>query len=116
MYQAGQPATGINNKTMTSKQNIIDHVTDQMQQGKLTAAEANVLMVQMEGVRIVSGRIPAEVRKALNAAVKAGEIGHMKKDGLKPEVYFHKNAKARAIATRNRQAYEAIQVIKKAFA
>ncbi len=89
---------------MRSNKNIIDHVTDQMQQGKLSAAEANVLMVQMEGVRLITGRVMADVRKALNAAVKSGELGHIKKDGLKPEAYHHKNGRSRALEARNEHA------------
>lgn len=96
---------------MTSNKNIIDHVTDQMQQGKLSAAEANVLMVQMEGVRLITGRVMADVRKALNAAVKTGELGHIKKDGLKPEAYHHKNARAKALEARNRAAADSVKSI-----
>jgi len=97
---------------MHDRQNALDHVTDQMQQGKLTADQANVLMVQMEGVRLVISKMPASVRKALNAAVKAGELGHIKKDGLKPEVYHHKNARGKAIEARNRAATESITAIR----
>jgi hypothetical protein len=96
---------------MTSRQNILDHVTDQMQQGKMSAAEANVLMVQAEGVRLITGRVIADVRKALNAAVKAGELGHIKKEGLKPEAYHHKNARGKAIEARNRAAAESVKSI-----
>lgn len=96
---------------MTSRQNGLDYVRDQMQQGKMTAAEANVLMVQMEGVRLITGRVMADVRKALNAAVKAGELGHIKKDGLKPEAYHHKNARAKALEARNRAAADSVESI-----
>jgi hypothetical protein len=98
---------------MGNRQNAIEHVTDQMQQGKMTAAEANVIMVQIEGVRIVNGKIPSDVRKALNAAVKVGELGHIKKDGLQPEVYHHKNARGRAIEERRRIQRDAIASIAK---
>ena len=101
---------------MTSKQNILEHVTDQMQQGNLSAAQANVLMVQMEGVRIVTGKMPADVRKALNSAVKAGELGHIKKEGLKPESYHHKNARARALEEREREMRNALFTLSKVFA
>lgn len=87
-----------------------------MQQGKMTAAEANVLMVQMEGVRLVTGRLMADVRKALNAAVKAGELGHIKKEGLKPEAYHHKNARAKALEARNRAAADSVKSICKIIA
>lgn len=98
---------------MASRQNGLDHVTDQMQQGKMTAAEANVKMVQIEGVRLVIGRIPSEVRKALNAAVKAGELGHIKREGLKPEAYHHKNARGRALEERDRAATASVSAIKR---
>lgn len=101
---------------MGNSQNAREYAKDQMQQGKLTAAQANVLMVQIEGVRIISGKVPADVRRALNAAVKAGELGHMKKDGLKPEVYFHKNGRARAIEERNRVFRSSIDALKGVFA
>ncbi|HXS58512.1 MAG TPA: hypothetical protein VN726_20430 [Hanamia sp.] len=65
---------------MTSKQNILDTVQDKLQRGELTAAQANVLMVQMEGVRVVRGKVMSDVRKALSEAVKNGELGHIKKD------------------------------------
>lgn len=98
---------------MTTTQNAREYALDQLQQGKITAAQANVLMVQMEGVRVVRGKVTREVRKALNDAVKSGELGHMKKDGFKPEVYFHKNGRAKAIEIRNREHYSAIEKLKK---
>lgn len=101
---------------MTSKQNIIEHVTDQMQQGKLTAAQANVLMVQMEGVHIVTGKVPADVRKALNEAVRAGALGHIKKEGMKPEAYHHKNARARALEAREREYRSSLSTLSKILA
>lgn len=47
----------------------------------------NVRLIMSEGYRLV-GRIPAEVRKELRAAVKAGVLGHLKKDGLLPEAFY----------------------------
>ena len=91
----------------------MEYALDRLDRGEFTAAEANVLMVQIEGVRIVSGRIPKEVRAALNEAVKSGELGHLKKEGLKPEAYFHKNARANALEERNRIAIEKTESIKK---
>ncbi len=96
----------------TSRQTAMEHAHDRLSRGEITAAEANVLMVQIEGVRIVSGRIPAEVRAALNAAVKSGDLGHLKKEGLKPEAFFHKNARANAITERNRIALEKAEAMK----
>lgn len=87
-------------------------MTDQMQQGKITAAEANVQMVRMEGVRLVHGKIPMEVRKALNAAVKAGVLGRLKKEGIRPEAYFHPNSINRAKELRNREQQSTIEALK----
>ncbi len=86
---------------MTSKQNAREIAVNKMQTGELTAAQANVLMVQMEGVRVVRNKLPRELRKAFNDAVKAGELGHIKKEGLKPEVYHHKNARPKALDIRD---------------
>lgn len=77
----------------------------------MTLAEGNVYMIKMRSVVEVH-KFSKEVRQTLNAAVKAGDLGHIKKEGLKPEVYHHKNARARAIDYRNeseRQKIAAIQ-------
>ena len=47
----------------------------------------NVQLIMRGGYRLV-GRMPAEVRKELRAAVKTGVLGHIKKDGLLPEAFF----------------------------
>jgi hypothetical protein len=73
--------------------------------------EANIEIVRMMGVRIITGRVPADSRKALNAGVKSGKLGKLKKDGLKPEAYFHPNSKANAIAARNKIAAQSIAAI-----
>lgn len=64
-------------------------IKDRMSRGELTASDANVEMVRAERVRVINSIVPADIRKTLNAAVKAGSLGHMRKEGLKPEVYFH---------------------------
>ena len=66
---------------MTSLNYAMTYANDQVRQGKINVDQANVLIVQMMGVRVIEGKIPAQIRKALNAAVKAGELGHIKKDG-----------------------------------
>jgi hypothetical protein len=70
-------------------QNHVEHLTDMVQRGVMTADQANVEKVRMARVLLVTTKLPAQVRKALNAAVKGGELGHIKKDGHKPEAYFH---------------------------
>ena len=96
---------------MTSYQNAVDWAKDQVKLGKLTTAQANVQIIKMIGVRIVNGKIPNDVRKALNEAVKHGELGHIKKDGLKPECYFHPNSMFLAKEQRNKIAIEAMAKI-----
>lgn len=74
---------------MELKQNDRERLVDLIQRGEMTADQANVQKVLWQRVLLVTGRVPADVRKALNAAVKRGELGHMKKDGHKPESYYH---------------------------
>ncbi len=101
---------------MTSYGNAKEYVKDQMQRGLMTADEANVRVVQMCVFRVVTNKLPAQVRKALNSAVKTGELGRIKKDGLKPEIYHHKNGRANAIAEQNRIEKERIDSLKNIFA
>ena len=101
---------------MTSYQNAVDYVKDQMQQGKMNSAQANVMIVQMIGVQEIKGTVPREVRKAYNDAVKAGELGHIKKEGLKPEVYHHKNARSNALEYRNKVERTKLETLKNVFA
>lgn len=101
---------------MTSYNNALTYATDQLQRGLINADQANVLIVQIMGVMVINGKIPAPVRKALNAAVKAGELGHIKKEGLRPEFYHHKNARARALDERERQYRKSLESLKGVFA
>lgn len=89
---------------MRLKQNHIEHLQDLMQRGELTAEQANVEKVKMARVQLIIGHMPSDVRKALNAAVKRGELGHIKKDGHKPEAYFHPHFEHLAIGDRNQKA------------
>ena len=84
--------TGNNKQTgdeMNLKQNDLEHIIEMMQQGKLTADEANVEKVRMMRVQLVTTKIPASVRRALNEAVKSGYLGHMPKKHNQPEAYYH---------------------------
>ena len=49
----------------------------------------NVVLIRKHATRVIRGRIPAEVRRELMSAVKAGHIGRFAKSGLKPEIFFH---------------------------
>jgi len=90
--------------------------TEKMKRGEITADQANVLMVQLEGVRVIRAKLMANVRRALNQAVKNKELGHIKKDGLKPEVYHHINARATAIEIREREMREKLGRLSNVFA
>lgn len=74
---------------MQISQNDQERLVDMVQKGEMTADQANVESVRLQRVYLVKTKIPTNVRKALNSAVKAGQLGHLKKDGHKPEVYYH---------------------------
>jgi hypothetical protein len=71
----------------------------------------NVESILVQASRVVRGRIPAQVRKELMAAVKAGVLGRLEKDGLKPEIFFHPDHKNGAIERQKKEAAYAIQCI-----
>lgn len=99
-----------------SFQNSIEYIKDQLQQNKITLDEANVLLVKAEGVRIVHGKMPRQIRQVLNLAVKNGEIGHFKKDGFKPECYFNNNSIGKAKEIRNEKEKECLYLLSKVYA
>lgn len=74
---------------MTDKQNLQDYFLDQVQQGTMSAAEANIEKVRSMRVFIVQAKIPSLVRKALNTAVKEKVLKHKRKEGMLPEVFYH---------------------------
>lgn len=86
---------------MQDQQNNRERLLDQLDRKVITVDDANVQLVLQERFRVVH-KLPAAVRKALNAAVKSGTLGHLKKDGVKPEVYFHPNFKYLAVEERNK--------------
>lgn len=71
----------------------------------------NVSNILASGSRVIRGRVPAQVRKELRAAVKAGVICHLPKDGLKPEVYFHPGRRVSVNDMREREALYAVKCI-----
>lgn len=71
----------------------------------------NVEQILVRGTRKIISKVPAQVRKELRLAVKAGVLGHMPKDGLKPEMFFHPDRKNSAKEIRQREADYAIQCI-----
>ena len=95
-----------------SRQNDIEHLIDLMDLGKMTADEANVQMVRNQRVEEVT-KLPREVRSALNKAVKEKKLGHLKKDGIKPEVYFHPDFRDDAVEIRAKRVNAHIRAMKK---
>jgi len=71
----------------------------------------NVQNILIQATRVIRGRIPQQVRRELQAAVKAGALGHLKKDGLKPEIFFHPDHRHGAIERQKREAEYAANCI-----
>ena len=71
----------------------------------------NVANILAHGSRMVRGKIPAQVRKDLRDAVRDGVLGHISKDGLKPEIFYHPVHRASAVAMREREAMYSIGCI-----
>lgn len=71
----------------------------------------NAMQIRKQATRVINGRIPAQVRKELRDAVKMGALGHLKKDGLKPEIFYHPDHKHGAIERQKREAEYAISCI-----
>jgi hypothetical protein len=71
----------------------------------------NVTDILVQATRVVRGPIPAQVRAELRAAVKAGVLGHLKRDGLKPEIFYHPDHKHGAIQRQKDEAAYSIKCI-----
>jgi len=71
----------------------------------------NVENILVHGSRVIRGRVPAQVRSELRAAVKAGVLCHLPKDGLKPEIFFHPGRRTSANDIRDREAAYAVSCI-----
>jgi hypothetical protein len=100
---------------MISQTQSLAIAKEEINMGRMTVSQANVYMVQLEGVRIV-GKMPAQVRKDLNQAVKNGELGHIKRKGLRPEAYHHKNARANALEAIDREFNRAVSALRGVYA
>lgn len=72
----------------------------------------NVEQILCSATRIVRGRVPRGVRNELMAAVKAGVLGRLAKDGLKPEIFFHPDHRNGAIERQKSEAQYSIGLIK----
>ena len=76
----------------------------------------NVANILAQASRVIRGKIPRQVRNELMAAVKAGVLGRMKRDGLKPEIFFHPDHKNGAKERQAREAAYSIECISKVIA
>lgn len=76
----------------------------------------NVEMIRNEGIRIVRGSIPRQVRSELLEAVKNGELVRLKKAGLLPEVFCHPDHLPGARDLQKREAEDAINRISRVMA
>ena len=95
-----------------SIQNDIESLKDLMHRNQLTAAEANVQLVLIQRFRLITNGCHRDVRSALNSAVKSGVLGHKKKDGHKPECYYHPTFEFLAAAARNKHESDIIRACK----
>lgn len=96
---------------MTGQQQAIEQARSAVEKGEWTD-DINILVIRIMGVRLIQAPIPREIRKTLNRAVREGKLGRISRDGLKPEVYHHPNARTRAREEQNKVALEAIEKIR----
>ena len=76
----------------------------------------NAERIYAQGTLVVRGKIPAQVRRELNSAVKAGMIGRLPKDGLKPEMFFDPRHTGHAREIQANEAIYSIECISKVLA
>ena len=93
-----------------NQQQALQHAKG-MIDGGMSVADANIELVRMMGVRIVSAGLDRGTRAALMAGVKGGRIGRLAKEGNKPEAFFHPNALWNAKEERSKIANAAIRAI-----
>lgn len=101
---------------MKLSQNDFEHIKDLRQRGEITLDQAHVMMVLARRILLVTSGLPADVRKALNAAVKRGELGRVKKDGHKPETYYHLTFEYLVPGERNAHASSVLMAVAGAMA
>ena len=71
----------------------------------------NVQNILIQATRVIRGPIPAQVRAELRAAVKAGVLGHLRKDGLKPEIFFSPDHRHGAVERQKSEAAHSVRCI-----
>ena len=72
----------------------------------------NVAQIRSQATRVIRGRVPAGVRRELSEGVRLGLIGHLRRDGLKPEIIFHPDHRNGAIERQVREAIYAVECIR----
>lgn len=73
----------------------------------------NVSDILFRGTRVIKSPVPRSVRNELMLAVKDGVLGHLKKEGLKPEIFFHPAHKNGATELQQKEAVYSINLIAK---
>lgn len=101
---------------MNLSQNDLEHLRDMVDQGRMTVEQANVEKVRAMRVMLVTSRLSADVRRALNAAVKRGELARIAKDGHKPEAYYHPTFEYLVAGERNRHAESVLAAVRSVMA
>lgn len=92
------------------KKNIyVNNQKDNLPCQEAVQYSSNVELIRSEKFCIIRGAYPRHVRVQLNAGVKAGHLGRFKKDGLKPEIYYHPKYK---VLVEEIQKYEALKLLK----
>lgn len=76
----------------------------------------NAELIRSQATRVIRGRIPAQVRKELMTAYKAGYLGRLAKDGLKPEIFFDPSHYHGAVERQTKEALYAVSCIAKVMA
>jgi hypothetical protein len=73
----------------------------------------NAEQTRKQATRVIRARIPAAVRKELMDAVRAGYLRRLKKDGLKPEIFYDPDHHHGAVDRQKREAAYSISCISK---
>jgi hypothetical protein len=109
-YQQGQSSPAKTEDKQMNQQIAFQHARGMMDNG-MSAVDANVALVRMEGVRLVKARMPREIRAALMAGVKDGRLGRLPKNGRKPEAFFHPNSIWNAKEARQKEENACIRAL-----
>ena len=73
----------------------------------------NVALIRGEGIRIIRATIPRDIRNELMRGVKTGALGWLRKDRLKPEIFYRPDQENEAMQQQINQALHAIKCLAK---